>query len=225
MPPDSFQIRTCLSCGLRYPLTNENVFGTRCPVCLGETDLTLQAGREAGVEPEPSHISNPSTRSNLESPKRIGECAVLLDNIRSAWNVGSIFRSADGFGFTRAYVCGITPTPDNDAVMKTSLGAEYTVTWSYHKDAVKLVRGLKKEGRQVWALEEHERAVPLSPYPDSRPKIPMVIILGNEVTGVDPGLLDLTDTIFHIPMHGGKTSFNVAIAFGIAAYQLTALPS
>ena len=225
MPPDSFQIRTCLSCGLRYPLANENVFGTRCPVCLGETNLTLQAGREAGSEPEPSRISNRSAQSDLESPKRIGEFAVLLDNVRSAWNVGSIFRSADGFGFTRAYVCGITPTPDNDAVMKTSLGAENTVTWSYHKDAVKLVSGLRKEGWQVWALEEHERAVPLSPYPNSPPETPIVLILGNEVTGVDPGLLYLADTIFHIPMQGEKTSFNVAIAFGIAAYQLTAVRS
>lgn len=225
MPPDSFQIRTCLSCGLRYPLANENAFGTRCPVCLGETNLTLQAGREAGTEPGPSRSSNLSARSAVKSPKRIGECAVLLDNIRSAWNVGSIFRSADGFGFTHAYVCGITPTPDNDAVMKTSLGAEETVAWSYHKDAVKLVRGLRKKGWQAWALEEHKRAVPLSPYPDSPPEIPIVLILGNEVTGVDPGLLDLTDTILHIPMHGGKTSFNVAIAFGIVAYQLTGLPS
>lgn len=215
MPSDSFQIRSCLSCGLRYPLTNENVFGTRCPVCLGETNLTLRAGRKPGADL--------SARRDLEPRKRIGEFAVLLDNIRSAWNVGSIFRSADGLGFTHAYVCGITPTPDNDAVMKTSLGAEATVPWSYYKDAVKLVGGLKREGWQVWALEEHERAVPLSPYPQS--ETPVVLILGNEVTGVDPGLLDLADKIFHIPMHGGKTSFNVAIAFGIAAYQLTALPS
>jgi tRNA G18 (ribose-2'-O)-methylase SpoU len=215
MPSDSFQIRSCLSCGLRYPLTDENVFGTRCPVCLGETNLTLRARREPGADPSP--------RRDLESTQRIGEFAVLLDNIRSAWNVGSIFRSADGLGFTHVYVCGITPTPDNETVMKTSLGAEDTVTWSYHKDAVQLVSGLKKEGWHVWALEEHERAVPLSPYPQS--EIPVVLILGNEVTGVDPGLLDLADTIFYIPMHGGKTSFNVAIAFGIAAYQLTALPS
>ena len=214
MPLDSFQIRTCSSCGLRYPLTNDSVFGTRCPVCLGETELTIRTGRE----PKTHLTPNPP-------PKRRGEIAVLLDNIRSAWNVGSIFRSADGFGFKHAYVCGITPTPENDAVLKTSLGAEDTVTWSYHKDAVKLVQVLKQEGWQVWALEEHERAIPLSSYPDSIPTVPVILILGNEVTGVDPGLLDLAEMIFHIPMHGGKTSFNVAIAFGIAAYQLTVLSS
>lgn len=149
--------------------------------------------------------------------------AVLLDNIRSAWNVGSIFRSADGFGFKHAYLCGITPTPENDAVTKTSLGAEDAVTWSYHKDAVKLVQGQKKEGWQVWALEEHERAIPISSHPDSLSPMPVILILGSEVTGVDPGLLDLADNIFHIPMHGEKSSFNVAIAFGIAAYQLSGL--
>jgi 23S rRNA (guanosine2251-2'-O)-methyltransferase len=148
------------------------------------------------------------------------EFAVLLDNIRSAWNVGSIFRSADGFGFAHAYLCGITPTPESEAVTKTSLGAENTVGWSYHKDAVKLVRSLKKEGSQVWALEEHERAIPLSTNTDLRSSLPVILIVGNEVTGVDPGLLDLSDSIFHIPMQGGKKSFNVAIAFGIAAYQL-----
>lgn len=218
MPPDSFQIRTCISCGLRYPLTNENAFGMRCPTCLGETHLTLRVGRKPATEPELALTSNRSSAGRREM-------AVLLDNIRSAWNVGSIFRSADGFGFTHAYLCGITPTPENDAVMKTSLGAEEVITWSYHKDAVKIVKGLKKEGWQVWALEEHERAIPLSTFFDSKSPNPAILILGNEVTGIDPGLLALADEIFHIPMYGKKTSFNVAIAFGIAAYQLTGLSS
>ena len=148
---------------------------------------------------------------------------MLLDNIRSAWNVGSIFRSADGFGFAHAYLCGITPTPESDAVTKTSLGAEDTVQWTYHKDAVKIVRTLKKKDWLVWALEEHERAVPLSANVDVEDSRPVVLIIGNEVTGVDPGLLALSDSIFHIPMQGDKQSFNVAIAFGIAAYQLKLL--
>lgn len=156
--------------------------------------------------------------------------AVLMDNIRSAWNVGSILRSADGFGFTHAYLCGITPTPDNEAVTKTSLGAEDSVPWSYHKDAVKLVRGLKSEGWRVYALEEDKRAITINDAPfagfdavASQPSAQHeVLIVGNEVTGVDPGLLELCDNIFYIPMHGEKKSFNVAIAFGIAAYAFTA---
>ena len=218
MQPESHQIRTCPACGLRYPHTQTNAFGTRCPVCLGETRITLRIRRKPAPEPKRSLTLNASAELKREF-------AVLLDNIRSAWNVGSIFRSADGFGFAHAYLCGITPTPNIDAVTKTSLGAENTVRWSYHKDAVKLVRGLKKEGWQVWALEEHERAIPLYAFPDSKSLGPVILILGNEVTGVDPGLLDIADTIFHIPMYGKKTSFNVAIAFGIAAYQLTGLSS
>ena len=152
--------------------------------------------------------------------------AVLLDNIRSAWNVGSILRTADGFGFRYAYLCGITPTPDNEAVTKTSLGAEDSVRWSYHKDAVSLVRGLKAEVWKVYGLEEDPRALPLesdglpSKIRELAPAL-QILILGNELTGIDPELLDLCDQIFYIPMRGEKKSFNVAIAFGIAAYALS----
>lgn len=146
---------------------------------------------------------------------------VLLDNIRSAWNVGSILRSADGFGFSHAYLCGITPTPEQEAVQKTSLGADESVTWSYHKDALKLAKGLKKEGWKIWALEEHERALEIRKAEPGKSKTSTALILGNEVTGVDPQLLDLCDGIFFIPMNGRKRSFNVAMAFGIAAYALS----
>lgn len=145
--------------------------------------------------------------------------AVLLDNIRSAWNVGSILRSADGFGFRQAYLCGITPTPENEAVAKTSLGAEEAVPWSHHKDAVKLAKGLRKLGYNFYALEEHERAVDLHRPPDRSGDA--VLVVGNEVAGVDPELLDLCDEILYIPMYGEKSSFNVAIAFGIAAYAFS----
>ena len=151
--------------------------------------------------------------------------AVLLDNIRSAWNVGSILRSADGFGFSHAYLCGITPTADNESVTKTSLGAEDSVPWSYHKDAVKMVKGLKSEGWKVYGLEEDQRAIPLEsvslpPKVQGRDSALQILIVGNEVTGVDPELLDLCDQIFFIPMLGEKKSFNVAIAFSVAAYAL-----
>jgi tRNA G18 (ribose-2'-O)-methylase SpoU len=106
-------------------------------------------------------------------------------------------------------------------VTKTSLGAEDSVPWSYHKDAVRLVKGLKVEGWNVCALEEDARSVSLSQFPNSPFSNPAVLIVGNEVTGVDPDLLDLCDGIFYIPMRGEKKSFNVAIAFGVAAYALT----
>jgi tRNA G18 (ribose-2'-O)-methylase SpoU len=207
-----FEIRTCNACGLRYPLTEGSVFGERCPACLGETRLVLR--RQLIREPAPSL---PAAFSSKLQKKKTTTRAVLLDNIRSAWNVGSILRSAEGFGFDHVYCCGITPTPDNEAVTKTSLGAEETVTWSHHKDAVKLVKGLKREGWKVYALEEDAKAIPLS---KKRSPGNTVLIVGSEVTGVDPGLLALCDAIFYIPMRGVKKSFNVAIAFGIAAFAL-----
>lgn len=216
MPNQSYEIRICDSCGLRYPLVEGHPFGTRCPVCMGETRVAVR--REVKNETQVLKAKK------VESGRRV---AVLLDNIRSAWNVGSILRSADGFGFTQAFLCGITPTPDNEAVTKTSLGAENSVPWSYHKDAVKLVRGLKTEGWKVFALEEGVRSVPLesdsllSIMQEQAPGV-QVIVVGNEVTGVDPELLDLCEQVFYIPMRGEKRSFNVAIAFGIAAYALGA---
>lgn len=179
---------------------------------MGSTRLILR--RELVLEPtrDPSPGSlSPTGRAGL---------TVLLDNIRSAWNVGSIFRSADGFGFVHAYLCGITPTPEVEAVTKTSLGAEDSVPWSSHKDAVKLVKGLKKEGLRILALEDDTRAREMTRDEGKGINEGTVLILGSEVTGVDPELLDLCDEILYIPMRGEKKSFNVAMAFSIAAYAL-----
>ena len=204
MPITSFEIRVCTACGLRYPLVQGHSFGLRCPICTADTRAVL------------SRVLNTEVHAQLagnESATR--RFAVLLDNIRSAWNVGSILRSADGFGFMHVYLCGITPAGDHEAVAKTSLGAENSVPWSYHKDALKLVRGLKAEGWSINALEEDPRASPIMGASSAQSHL---WIVGNEVTGVDPDLLELCDRIFYIPMRGEKQSFNVAIAFGIAAY-------
>ena len=164
------------------------------------------------LDREPSSVGDESHSTTILN--------VLLDNIRSAWNVGSILRTADGFGFAHAYLCGITPTPENKDVQKAALGADEFVTWSHHMDAVKLVKGLKKEDWRVWALEEDEYAQPIDQI--ANPTLNTVLIVGSEVTGVDPALLDLTDNIFYIPMRGQKRSFNVAVAFGVAAWVLKA---
>jgi tRNA G18 (ribose-2'-O)-methylase SpoU len=207
MADSSFEIRVCSNCGLRYPLMAGQSFGARCPQCLGETEVVLRKK----METEATESKKRTDRGRVK--------AVLLDNIRSAWNVGSILRSADGFGLSHAYLCGITPTPESDAMRKTSLGAEEYVGWSQHKDAVKLANGLKKEGWTVFALEEGERSIPLS----AGKKLIVgktVLLVGNEVTGVDPELLDVANHILRIPMRGQKRSFNVANAFSIAAYAL-----
>jgi 23S rRNA (guanosine2251-2'-O)-methyltransferase len=210
MPIRAYEIRICSSCGLRYPFVEGHPFGTRCPVCAGDTQVARRV--ELTAETGSSKKGQEERRTSL---------AVLLDNIRSAWNVGSILRSADGFGFSHAYLSGITPTADNEAVTKTALGAEDSVPWSYHKDAVKLVRGLKAERWRIYGLEEDAGAVELSLAGHiTAGTQPAVLIVGSEVTGVDPELLELCDQVFYIPMRGEKRSFNVAIAFGIAAYAL-----
>jgi len=205
----TFEMRVCNSCGLRYPLQQGHAFGERCPHCLGETQvLTSKVIREEERVIEKSFS------------KKTGVRAVLLDNIRSAWNVGSILRSADGFGFDHAYLCGITPTPDNESVTKTSLGAEEYLPWSHHKDAVRLIAGLKREGWQVIALEEGSGAKDIRRAKRSAAE-KSVLLLGSEVTGVDPDLLDMSDEMYAIPMLGQKRSLNVAIAFSVAAFALS----
>lgn len=180
----------------------------RCPHCLGETRVAITR-----------RIHTKKISANQVGDKEHGQIALLLDNIRSAWNVGSILRSADGFGFDHAYFCGITPTPEKEAVTKTSLGAEEFVAWSYHKDAVELIKKLKGEGWKIYALEEGKQAIDIGLASTMR-KEKVALALGNEVTGVDPSLLKLADEIIYIPMRGGKRSFNVSVAFAVAAYAL-----
>lgn len=204
-----FEIRLCETCGLRYPRTETQESGQRCPLCLGNTRLVLTRSLPPLNEP----LSSASAAST--SP-----LAALLDNLRSAWNVGAIFRSADGLGINKLYLCGITPTPANQAVTKTALGAEKSVAWEYARNALEIAGALKAKHYRLIALEQDERSVSLLRY-----TVPLraktLLIIGNEVTGVDPDLLDLCDHILHIPMHGNKRSLNVAVAFGIAAYALT----
>ncbi|MEW6406996.1 MAG: TrmH family RNA methyltransferase, partial [Chloroflexota bacterium] len=219
MTSASFQIRICLSCGLRYPLVEEHPFGTRCPACLGSTEVAATHPlRTENLIPfndlTPGPLSSPQG-----APARRGELAALLDNIRSAWNVGSIFRTADGFGLPHLHLCGITPTPAMDALKKTALSAESTVSWSYHKNALAAAQELKAGGCRLLALEESERAIPIHDANLGNKKA--ILIAGNEVTGVDPGILEICDQILYIPMRGGKKSFNVAVAFAVAVSQLT----
>ena len=154
--------------------------------------------------------------------------ALVLDNIRSAENVGSMFRTADAFGVAHLYLCGYTPAPidrfgrPNPKIAKTALGAQLSVAWSAVPDVCECVAELKKEGVTVIALEQDSRSVPLTSVrgPGLEQK-GWALVVGNEVLGVDPRALDLVDTIVHIPMRGAKESLNVSVAAGIALYALT----
>jgi 23S rRNA (guanosine2251-2'-O)-methyltransferase len=206
-----FQIRVCQNpdCGLRYPLTYHATFGDRCPVCLSQTSVALEKSldRESLFEKEIN-----TTRVAMH---------VVLDNVRSAWNVGSILRSADGFEFRHVHLCGITPTPETSGVRKTALGAEKYVNWSAHKNALDLAGSLKEQDFQIWALEQTQDSIPIDRAVFLGEQLrAKVLVVGNEVTGVDPGILEIADMVVHVPMRGRKRSFNVGVAFAIAAHTM-----
>ncbi len=144
---------------------------------------------------------------------------VLLDNIRSTYNVGAMLRTSDGAGVDQAHLCGITPRPDNPRISKVSLGAEFSVPWSYHPNAVQAVIECKARGLMICAIEILPGAISVS-NPQAHLEQPALLVVGNEVSGIDPGILELCDRSFYIPMHGYKRSLNVAVAFGIALYSL-----
>jgi tRNA G18 (ribose-2'-O)-methylase SpoU len=152
--------------------------------------------------------------------------ALLLPDIRSEYNVGAIFRTADGAGVARIYCAGYTPLPidrfgrPSKTIAKTALGAERVVPWEHVPDALALVEQLSREGWAIVALEEDARAIPYTGY---RPDRPTLLILGNEVDGVPQTLRDRCDVILEIPMRGEKESLNVSVAAGVALYHLTQL--
>jgi tRNA G18 (ribose-2'-O)-methylase SpoU len=146
--------------------------------------------------------------------------AGLLDNIRSIHNVGSMFRSADGAGLRHLYLNGITATPAQPKLTKAALGAQERVPWSYDSNGPRLAFSLKEQGYQLVAVETSERAQPLFGTGFASVTTPLVIVVGNERAGIDPGVLAHCDIVVSLPMDGTKRSLNVAVAFGIVAYTL-----
>lgn len=152
----------------------------------------------------------------------MNEIAVLLHNIRSTHNVGSIFRTSDAAGVSTVFFSGYTPIPidrfgrPQKDIAKTALGAENTIPWKYFKTPQKLISNLKKEGWTVVGVEQDKRAID---YRTFRPAGKMLFIFGNEVLGISPGLRKLCDSILEIPMHGKKESLNVSVAAGIILFR------
>jgi tRNA G18 (ribose-2'-O)-methylase SpoU len=143
---------------------------------------------------------------------------VVLDNLRSAYNVGSIFRTADAARVEHVHVTGYTPTPEHPRVAKTALGAEHTVPWSHDPDPFPLLDRLRADGLTLAALEQTDASTDLS---DMLPaQFPIALVLGNEVKGVRQEIIDRCDLALEIPQYGAKHSLNVSVAFGIAAFGL-----
>ena len=152
---------------------------------------------------------------------------VILDNIRSTHNVGSIFRTADAAGCERIYLCGVTPGPrdrfnrPNQKLLKVALGAEVSVAWEHAAATAALVDQLKGEGWRIIALEQSSRSVPLrSLHLSSTEAARAILLLGEETQGLASEVLDRADDVVEIPMRGMKESLNVAVAFGVAMFQL-----
>ncbi len=141
----------------------------------------------------------------------------ILDNIRSVWNVGSIFRTADSVALGGLYLCGMTATPPRPDIEKTALGATKSVPWDYWSDSVAAARHLKDQGLPLIALEQTERSVSWDSFDFP---FPHCFIVGHEVNGVDEELLDLVDHVVEIPMAGVKHSLNVAVSFGVLAFEI-----
>jgi len=144
---------------------------------------------------------------------------VVLDNVRSLHNVGSVFRTSDAFLIEAVYLCGITAVPPHPEIHKTALGAENTVNWEYFENTLDAVRRLKEQGYTIFGIEQAENSRMLNEL--DLPKGKYAVILGNEVKGVDQSVLDECDRCIEIPQFGTKHSLNVSVAAGIVLWELS----
>ena len=201
--------RQCLhpNCRFRFPAPGRRETPFSCPRCGSATIATDSAQISEGWNPRDFQPAGPPIEA-------------LLDNIRSTYNVGSMFRTADGAGIQHLHLAGTSPQPEHPGVAKTALGAEYAVPWTHWPNGVDAAACLKDRGFQLWALEVGPQSIPLFESLPACGDPPVGLVVGNEISGIDPAILALCDRCLWIPMQGYKRSLNVAIAFGIAAYFL-----
>ena len=147
---------------------------------------------------------------------------VVLDNVRSLNNIGSVFRTSDAFRVEHIALCGITATPPHREIHKTALGAEDSVEWSYHEDTAECLRDLKTRGYRIYAVEQVDDSIKLGMRNEKLgiEGHPIAIILGNEIEGVQEGLLPLCDGSLEIPQYGTKHSLNVSCAAAIVIWEM-----
>ena len=144
---------------------------------------------------------------------------VVLDNIRSLNNIGSIFRTCDAFLVSKIYLCGITAKPPNRKINKTALGSTDSVEWEYFKSIIKLIEKLKSEGVKIWSIEQVERAQKLNNIEKIDSKLKHAIVFGNEIKGVDQKIIDISENTIEIDQYGTKHSLNVTVAAGIVIWK------
>jgi tRNA G18 (ribose-2'-O)-methylase SpoU len=151
-----------------------------------------------------------------EAPKT--PVTVVLDNIRSLNNIGSVFRTSDAFLIEKIYLCGFTATPPQDGIHKTALGATESVDWEYRSDAVDLIEDLKTAGKVTIAIEQAESSVALQEFPIDTEKH-YVLVFGNEVKGVQQSVVNACEFCIEIPQLGTKHSLNVAVSAGVVLWE------
>ncbi|MCX6278236.1 MAG: RNA methyltransferase [Bacteroidetes bacterium] len=144
---------------------------------------------------------------------------IVLDNIRSQNNIGSIFRTADSFRLQSIFLCGITATPPHREIHKTALGATETVDWQYYSDTIDALYHLKSQGFIIAAVEQTHKSILLPDFSPSA-EVKLALIFGNEVNGVDEKVFNLCETILEIPQFGTKHSLNVSVAVGIVIWDI-----
>ena len=151
-----------------------------------------------------------------ESPKI--PLIVILDNVRSLHNVGSVFRTSDAYCVEKIILCGITATPPNAEIHKSALGAEFSIDWSYYKETTEAVEELKQAGYIILAIEQAHDSINMDTFKAEKGK-KYAVILGNEVKGVQQSVIDLSDDCLELPQFGTKHSLNVSVTAGIVIWE------
>ena len=192
---------TSSSCGLRFPADSE----LACPRCKSACSYSNAENEDGDLKPD--------------TPVRSLDLHILVDNVRSVFNVGSIFRSAEGAGASHIYLGGISPTPEHPRLAKTALGAQQSVPWTHDLNALQRARELRRD-MPLWSLERSEHSKSIFDLRHSEIPSRLCLVVGHEVVGVDQEIRCVSDRMLHIPMCGAKISLNVATAFGIACYRL-----
>lgn len=161
-------------------------------------------------------------RLNLEEFKNKKKVPIIivLDNVRSAHNVGSVFRTSDAFLIEKIMLCGICPVPPKNEIRKTALGATESVEWEYFNDNADCIKGLTKKGYKIISVEQADNATELNNYFMEKPQ-KIALVFGNEINGVSEEIIQQSDDVIEIPQHGTKHSFNVSVSVGIVLWDLT----
>ena len=144
---------------------------------------------------------------------------VVLDNIRSLNNIGSIFRTCDAFLVSKIYLCGITAQPPNRKINKTALGSTESVEWEYFKSTKKIIEKLKSKGVKIWSIEQVEKAKKLHEIEEIDKGIEHAVVFGNEIKGVSQEIIDISNNTIEIDQYGTKHSLNVTVAAGIVVWK------